>query len=92
MVGPKPDGSGENGFYLNGLSYPAITFQEGNTYTFDVSSPTMLNNNFRFSDSADGIHINSGTEYTEGVTILGTPGTPGATVQIIIGKETPDLF
>ena len=52
----------------------------------------MLNNNFRLSDSADGIHINNGTEYNEGVTIVGNPGSPGATIEITIGEETPDLF
>ena len=45
----------------------------------------------RFSTTKDGTH-GSGTEYTAGVTYVGTPGQSGAYTQIITGNSSMTLY
>ncbi len=67
-----------------------ITFYEGYTYIFNVSSPTLLNHNLSFSTTNDGI-FGGGAAYTTGVTSSGTIGTAGATVTIVVPKNADSV-
>ena len=50
----------------------------GSTYTFDVSDPALANNPLKFT-------ADSGTtEYTSGITLTGTQGQSGASLEFIV--------
>ena len=83
-------GSG-NKFYVDGAQQPTLTLAEGSTYKFDQSSSTNSTHPLRFSTTSDGTH-GGGTEYTTGVTTVGTPGSAGAYTQIVIAASAPTLY
>ena len=94
------DGSGiQDVFELDGTKLKTSTgvkmdfgFEVGNTYRFDLSDSSNAQGPLRFSTTADTAMPASITPYTTGVTIVGTEGTPGAYVQILISNSTPSLF
>ena len=74
-------------FVPQGLS--AISFYEGRTYKFDLVDASNNNHPLKFSaDDAEGTN-GSGTEYTAGVSKVGTAGTAGAYTSIDITADTP---
>ena len=74
-------------FVPQGLS--AISFNEGRTYKFDLVDASNNNHPLKFSaDDAEGTN-GSGTEYTAGVSKVGTAGTAGAYTSIDITADTP---
>ena len=83
-------GSG-NKFYADGALQPTLTLAEGSTYKFDQSSGTNSTHPLRFSTTSDGTH-GGGSEYTTGVTTVGTPGSAGAYTQIVIAASAPTLY
>ena len=69
-----------------GLS--ALTFNVGRTYKFDLVDASNNNHPLKFSaDDAEGTN-GSGTEYTAGVSKVGTAGTAGAYTSIDITADT----
>jgi hypothetical protein len=78
-------------FFLNGVSSPLIKLYAGFKYRFDVSDSTNTGYKLRFSETPDGIH-NAGTIYSTGVTVNGTPGQTGATVDITVSNDIADDF
>ena len=82
-------------FYLNQgsgvVQYPALTLPIGATVTFDQSDASNSGHPFKFSTTANGTHA-SGSEYTTGVTITGTPGSAGAKTVIVVSASTPVLY
>ena len=66
-----------NKFALNGETAPAITLYEGVKYVFDVSDSSNSGHPLAFQN------LNLDT-FTDGVARVGTEGTSGATVTIII--------
>ncbi len=78
-------------FYIDGAQQPTLTLAEGSTYKFDQSDSTNATHPLRFSLSNDGTH-GGGTEYTTGVTTVGTPGSAGAYTQIVIASPAPTLY
>ena len=83
-------GSG-NKYYLNGINSPTIELTEGQTYRFDQSDSSNSNHPLRFSITDNGTW-GEGTEYTTGVTTVGTPGSAGAYTQIIVAVDAPTLY
>ena len=75
------DGYGINIYYLRGVARPALTFNRGNTYTFDLSDSSNSGHPLAFKDAL-------GNSFTEGVTSTGTPGTAGAKVTIEVDART----
>ena len=86
-------GSG-NKFYVDGSLTPTLTLAEGATYIFDQSDSSNASPSshpLRCSTASDGTHA-GGTEYTTGVTVVGTPGSAGAYTQIVIASPAPTLY
>ena len=79
-------GSG-NGYLIDGVSAPFLTFTPGRTYRFDVSDGTNALHPLRFYYDADKT-----TQYTTGVTINGVQGASGSYVEIVISDTTPTVL
>lgn len=73
-------------FFINGRLNPNLIFDKGQRYRFYVSDNSMIGVNFRFATSSNG------TTYSNGVTIVGTPGNPGAFVEITVPVDAPSLL
>ena len=84
---------GGNKYFLDGSNQTgsAITLNEGSTYRFDQSHSSNATHPLRFSETSDGTH-GGGTEYTTGVTTVGTPGSAGAYTQITVAVGTAILY
>ena len=82
-----------NKYYISSYtgSAPSGELIKGNTYIFDQSSSTNTGHPLRFSVQPDGTH-NGGSEWVDGVTVVGTPGTSGAYTQIVVGDNFPTLY
>ena len=78
-------------FYIDTAQYPALTLPVGSTVTFDQSNASNATHLFRLSTTPNGTHA-SGTEYTTGVTVTGTPGQAGAKTVIVVSASTPVLY
>ena len=78
-------------FIIDGTNKEALNLVPSVTYRFDQSDASNVNHPLRFSTTADGTHA-SGTEFTTGVTVVGTPGTSGAYTEIIIEQDSVNLF
>jgi alpha-tubulin suppressor-like RCC1 family protein len=89
-TGTNDFGTG-NKFYLNGKVSPSITLKEGKTYRFDQSDVSNASHPLKFSTTSNGTHA-SGTAFTTGVTSVGTPGTSGSYVEIIVPIGVADLY
>ena len=71
----------------------ALSLNEGATYRFDQSDASNAGHPLRFSTTANGTHASpAGTQYTTGVTIVGTPGSSGAYTEITVALGAPPLF
>ena len=73
--------NGGNVFYIDDIKQQELTMYEGATYRFDQSDSSNAGHPLRFSTTENGTH-GGGTEYTTGVTVVGTPGVGGAYVDI----------
>jgi hypothetical protein len=69
---------------------PVISLTEGQTYRFNQSDSSNSSHQLRFSTTSNGTH-GGGTEYTTGVTKVGTAGQAGAYTQIVVASGAPTL-
>ena len=86
------DDSG-NKYYISDHSgsAPTLTLRKGNTYIFDQSAASNATHPLRLSTTSDGTH-GGGSEYSSGVTVVGTPGQTGAYLQIVVSDSTPSTL
>ena len=84
---------GGNKYYISDHSgsAPTLTLKKGNTYKFDQSDATNDNHPLQFSTTSNGTH-GGGSAYSTGVTVVGTAGTAGAYVQIVVSDSTPSTL
>ncbi len=84
---------GGNKYFLSGYSgsAPTISLKKGNTYIFDQSDATNSTHPIQFSTTSDGTH-GSGSAYSSGVTTVGTAGSAGSYVQIVVSDSTPSTL
>jgi len=87
--GTNAYGSG-NKYYINGAVSPTLTLNEGDTYWFDQSDSSNSGHPLRFSATANGTW-GGGSQYTTGVTTVGTPGSAGSYTKITVASGAPTL-
>jgi len=73
-----------------GVTNTGLKFTVGAKYKFDISNATNANAQIAFSTTADTWSANTITPYTTGVTTVGTAGSPGAYVEILVSDVTPN--
>ena len=88
VITVKSTASG-NKYFVNGIQQQMPTaLHKGFTYKFDQSDSSNNNHPMRFSTTDNG-SWNGGSEYTDGVTAVGTPGQAGAYTQIVVASDAP---
>ncbi len=83
-------GSG-NRYYINGALQATVALAKGATYRFDQSGGTNSGHPLKLSTTSNGTH-GGGSEYTTGVTYVGTPGQTGAYTQIVVSNSAPSTL
>ena len=78
-------------WYIDGVIHPNLALERGITYRFDVSDSTNTSHVFRLSATQNGTH-NSGSEFTVGKIVVGTPGQAGAYVEYTLTSAAPDTL
>lgn len=74
--------------YIDNKEQFKITLVKGLTYTFDVSDSTNTGYQMYFSTNNIGNDL-ANDAITQGYTLTGTPGNPGASIQFVVPYDLP---
>ena len=80
---------GGNRYHFDGVDRPNPTLTRGATYTFDQSDSSNSSHPLRFATAADAA---GSTQYTDGVSSSGTPGSAGAFTRITVPHNSPSTL
>jgi hypothetical protein len=80
---------GGNRYHFDGTSQQILSLSKGITYRFDTSSSSVSGHPLRFSTTSNGTH-NSGSQFTTGITTVGSAGSAGSYVQVTLEQDAPD--
>ena len=83
--------SSGNRYFIDGVQQATLSLVEGQTYRFNQDNNSNTNHPLRFSTTSNGTHA-GGSEFTQGVTKVGTPGSNGAYTEITVPAGTPTLY
>jgi hypothetical protein len=76
--------SGSNYFYIDGVRQATLALKKGTTYIFDQDEATNAGHPLKIYTDA-----NKTTEYTSGVTIVGTPGSALSRTAFLVPTNAP---
>jgi len=79
-------------FVIDGSARPKITAPKTLDYYFDLSDASLSGRVFALSETFDGTHASGGVQFTNGVTMNGTPGNTGAYLEVKFTQEDPDVL
>ncbi len=77
-------------FYVDSIQQADVTLYRGFTYTFDQSASSNSPHPLRLSTTSDGTH-GSGSQYSDGVSYTGTPGSDGL-LTFTVPLDAPDTL
>ena len=80
-----------NRYFIDGVQQATLSLTEGQTYRFDQSNSSNSSHPLRLSTTSNGTNA-GGTEYTTGVTTVGTAGSTGAYTEIVVPVGAPTLY
>jgi len=80
---------GGNKYVIDGVQQDTVMIGAGLTYKFDQSDSSNSTHPLRFATAADAA---GSTQYTTGVTAVGTPGSSGAYTQIEVPAGAPSTL
>ena len=83
-------GSG-NKYYFDGTSQQTVSLSKSITYRFDNSDSSNSGHPLRFSETSNGTH-GGGSQFTTGITTVGTAGSAGAYVEVTLEADAPDIL
>jgi len=78
-------------FVIDGKTRPLVSAPKTLDYYFDLSDNSMTGRVFALSTTSDGTHA-GGSEFVNGVTSGGTPGSSGAFLEVKFTQEDPDVL
>lgn len=81
---------GANKYNIDGVQQATLSFTRGSTYRFSQTDSSNGGHPLRLSTTSNGTHA-SGSIYSTGVTVVGSPGTDGYT-QITVDAGAPSTL